>query len=182
MRRQIWLVRHPAVAALWNGRCYGVSDAGLGWEGLAEARGLVERLVALAPDLVVHSGMRRTRLIAERVARRLGLAALQDVRWRERDFGGWEGLPWDAVYRATGSAMDGMLTDPYDFRPGGGETTAELWERAIAAWEALPRGGRIVVVAHGGPIAVVRAALGKVGFADLPACMLPTGSVCRIGE
>lgn len=163
------LVRHTAVARAWAGRCYGGADVGLGREGLAAARALAPKLAAEhAPRAVLHSGLRRARFLAERVAASAGAELLQDRRWAERGFGAWEGRTWLAVWRATGRAMDGMLDDPEGFRPGGdGETTAELAARALAAWRDLPR-GPCLVVAHGGPIAAVRMALAGRAWRDLP--------------
>jgi len=150
------LLRHPPVAHAWAGRCYGRSDMGWSREGAAMARGLASTLARERFDVVVHSGLRRTRLLAERVARASGAELIDDPRWAERDFGNWEGRRWDSIWRETGDAMDGMLTDPDRFRPGGGETTAELAARAWAALNALPARADALVVSHGGPIASIR--------------------------
>ena len=170
----IVLVRHPAVARVWTGRCYGRRDMGLSREGACRAKTLVDELVALRPTAVVHSDMIRTRPLAERVAARTGLTASADPRWRERHFGGWEGRSWNAIWRETGDLMDRMMTDAERFRPGGGETTREMADRARAAWLDLPRKGMVVVLTHGGPIAVVRAASSGIDLAQamrlIPAC------------
>ncbi len=173
------LVRHTAVARAWAGRCYGRSDMGLSREGLAAASELAPRLAAdHAPRIVLYSGLRRARLLAERVAALAGAKLAEDARWAERDFAAWEGRSWNAIWRATGTAMDGMLDDPEGFRPGGGETTAELAARALAAWRALPD-ERCLVVTHGGPIAAVRMALEGKGWRDLPGLVPPTGGAWR---
>ncbi|GGE82986.1 histidine phosphatase family protein [Sphingomonas prati] len=158
MSGTVLLVRHPPVARAWVGRCYGRSDMGWSRAGALLARGLVEDLSARRPDVVVHSGAVRTRRLAERAAGRVGCSVLGDARWLERDFGSWEGRRWDAIWRETGDLMDRIMTDPTGFRPGGGETGLDLSLRALAAWEALPRAGVVLVVAHGGPIAALRAA------------------------
>lgn len=116
---------------------------------------LMLKLEQLSPDTIVHSDMRRTRRIAERVADALSIEAQADCRWKERDFGDWEGRSWNAIYRETGNDMDGMLDSPQEFRPGGGETTAELAERSLAAWGDLPTSKNVAVISHGGPIAVI---------------------------
>ena len=121
------------------------------------ARVLAERFAATPVAVVLHSGLRRTERLAAMIAVRTGAELRCDPRWRERDFGAWEGRSWQAIWRETGDQMDGMLTDPHGFRPGAGETTADLWRRASAAWHALPTTGPTVVVTHGGPIAVARA-------------------------
>lgn len=160
----IWLVRHPPVALHWQKRCYGTSDMGLSREGARQAKALVAKLVQLSPDTIVHSDTRRTRGIGKRVADILSIEAHADHRWRERDFGSWEGRNWDAIYRETGNAMDGMLDDPDEYCPGGGETTAALEKRSIAAWRSLPQNQNIVVISHGGPIGLVLAKKNNVSL------------------
>jgi broad specificity phosphatase PhoE len=98
---------------------------------------------------------------------RLGLVAVCDPRWLERGFGDWEGVSWEAIYRASGSAMDGMIDDPGSFRPGGGETTFEMRDRVMEGFGVLP-GGRCLVITHGGPIAAVRGALAGLEVRDWP--------------
>lgn len=166
MARRLILVRHPPVAKAWAGRCYGRSDMGLSRQGQAMVRALIDDLAALRPDAVVHSDMRRTRALALPLARRLGTAPMALPLWRERDFGAWEGQTWDAIYRATGNQMDGMIDDPHGFRPGEtGETTGELVARAAQGLAQLPRAARIVLITHGGPLAAARMLLtgGEIG-------------------
>lgn len=155
MSRTVLLIRHTEVARRWHGRCYGASDAGLSRSGYADAHALISRLAQWQPDHIVHSGLRRAAILASAVGRTMGGTTIADARWRERDFGSWEGRLWSVIYRASGSAMDGMITAPASFRPGGGETTFELAARSVAAFSDLPR-GRTLVVAHGGSIAALR--------------------------
>lgn len=154
----VLLVRHPLVARAWAGRCYGRSDMGWSRDGAVLARALVEQLAREPIDAVVHSGLRRTHRLADAVARRRGVPATADAAWCERDFGTWEGRSWHAIWRETGDLMDRMMTHPASFRPGGGETGAAMARRVRAAWDALPAHGTTLVVAHGGPIAAIRAA------------------------
>lgn len=150
---KVLLLRHPPVALAWKGRCYGRSDMGWSREGWAMARRIVRDLPSV--DAVVHSGALRTRRLAEMLTH--DMPVVEDPCWLERDFGRWEGRRWDAIWRDTGAEMDGMMTDPDTYRPGGGETGRELADRVEAAWEALPRHATVLVVAHGGPIATLRA-------------------------
>lgn len=180
MKRTVWLVRHPPVALCWQKRCYGQSDPGLSREGTRLARDISDRLAAISPDIVIHSGLRRTRAVAEPLARRTGATLFSEPLWRERDFGQWEGQSWHAIYRATGNAMDGMLTAPDTFRPGGGETTAEMFERIKLALAALPHCPRIAIIAHGGPIACARALQHNASVALLPSLIPAPGEILTI--
>lgn len=181
MARHLILVRHPPVAKAWAGRCYGQSDMGLSRQGQAMVRSLLEDLAALRPDVILHSDMRRTRALALPLARRLRIDPSAAPLWRERHFGAWEGQTWNAIYRATGNMMDGMIDDPHGFRPGAtGETTSELLARVQQALEQLPRHGRILLVSHGGPIAAAR--LVQVGgeIAGLAAQIIPQGKFVEL--
>lgn len=178
MSQTVWLVRHPPVALAWQKRCYGQSDPGLGREGARQAKEIAARLAVLSPDLVIHSDLKRTRSLAELT--RLPLMA--EARWRERHFGSWEGKSWQRIYRETGNAMDGMLTAPDQFRPGGGETTAELFERIKRAWLALPPLPRIAIITHGGPAACVRALLEGAPAVRLPELTPSTGQILLVAR
>ena len=174
--RRVLLVRHTEVARRWHGRCYGRSDMGLSREGARAARTLAQALATADVTAIVHSGLRRSALLAELIGDRLGIAPHGDGGWMERDFGRWEGQSWEAIWRQTGNAMDGMLADPDRFRPGGGETTTELIHRARRAWARLPSTGKVIVISHGGPIAAVR----SVAAGASPPAL--TGYIPALGE
>ncbi|MGX9964844.1 histidine phosphatase family protein [Roseomonas sp. F4] len=159
----VTLLRHTAVAAHWRGRCYGASDVGLSAEGLAAARALADTLPVAGVTRLQSSPLRRARCLGGMLSRRLGLPLEIVPALRERDFGAWEGRRWDAIHAEEGDAMMGMIDAPDSFRPGGGETTAELAQRVLAWFEALPAGG-VLAVTHGGPVAALRGRL-----AGLPA-------------
>jgi broad specificity phosphatase PhoE len=154
MRRAL-LLRHPEVAPHWSGRCYGRSDAGLSTAGRAQARRLVEHVRAQDFGRVVASPARRSRWSAGLLSQAVEI----EPRLAERDFGRWEGLTWEAIWRAEGDAMDGMLDAPDSFRPGGGETTDELAARVLDWWQELPGHAAVLVVAHGGPIGALAGSL-----------------------
>lgn len=177
--RHLLLVRHTEVARRWRGRCYGTSDAGLSRAGSAHAVAIAPQLAAWRPDIVIHSDRRRTRDLASRVAALAGVDCLSDAQWRERDFGDWEGRTWNAIYRATGNAMDGMIDAPDNFRPGGGETTTEMIERIALALSGLPS-GRTAVVTHGGPVAAARLIDASQSVAMLPTLIPGYGEACEM--
>ncbi|MGI4878736.1 MAG: histidine phosphatase family protein [Janthinobacterium lividum] len=179
MARRVLLVRHTEVALGWRGRCYGRSYMGLSRASARAARDIVDRWNTPV-DAIVHSGSRRAATLAGWLGTRLGVDPTVDPDWQERDFGTWEGRSWQAIWRETGTAMDGMLTAPESFRPGGGETTRNLVDRAARAWSGLPDGDRIVVVAHGGPIAAIRLLQARAGISQIAAFIPAPGSVTEI--
>lgn len=178
MADTIILVRHPPVTLGWQKRCYGQSDPGLSRAGQMMVAPLVDQLTALQPDVIIHSDMKRTRAIALPLAEKLGIVPVAEPLWRERNFGYWEGQSWNAIYRATGNAMDGMIDAPETFRPGGsGETTRQLTARITAALARVPRKGSVTIITHGGPIAFARAAQIVNGLEMLTDLVPSAGSV-----
>ncbi|GAA0468610.1 histidine phosphatase family protein [Parasphingorhabdus litoris] len=154
---------------------------GLSREGARMAKFLVRQLAARSPDVIIHSDRKRTRIIADRTAHLLSVEIVADHRWQERNFGNWEGRSWNAIYRETGDAMDGMLDDPYRFRPGGGETTGELVERVLDGWRDLPKQKNIAIITHGGPIAAVLGNRAKAPLRSLPDFIPKTATITNIG-
>ncbi|MGK7867736.1 histidine phosphatase family protein [Falsiroseomonas sp. E2-1-a20] len=162
----VTLLRHTAVASHWQGRCYGASDAGLSAAGIVAAQDLALRPPEAWRGVTrIHaSPSRRAWFLGRLLSRRLGLPLDGVAALRERDFGTWEGQSWDAIHAAEGDSMMGMIDDPGGFRPGGGETTAELAARVVGWFRALPPGEGVLAVTHGGPVAALRGSL-----AGLPA-------------
>jgi len=177
MSRRILLIRHTEVALRWTKKCYGRTDVGLSRNGVMQAATLASQLSAQTVAMIVHSGLQRASHLALRLAAMKGIDAIADARWQERNFGTWEGRGWHSIWRETGNAMDGMFTDPQHFRPGGGETTAELRDRSIEAWRALPQSGDVVVISHGGPIAAIRATLANAPLTDILDYRVGTGTI-----
>ena len=182
MTSDILLVRHTEVVRSWKHRCYGRSDIALSRAGHRHAQELAARLAKEPVTAIFHSGLARAAVLAGQLAKLKRLEPIVDARWRERDFGEWEGRTWNEIWRETGNAMDGMLSSPRHYRPGGGETTAELSARTIAAWRALPREGLLVVVTHGGPIAALRAMHAGAPLGDMALYRVAEGAVARVSR
>ena len=184
MSGRVLLIRHAQVARRWCGRCYGQTDVGLSLEGFKQSKAIAgavrQRRDSRRISTVIHSGLRRASYLAELIAAAAGIAPRADHRWRERNFGSWETRSWNSIWRQSGNAMDRMLTDPEKFRPGGGETTAQLFARSIRAWRSLPEDGFVIVVTHGGPIACVRCHLANAKLPQLGKFMVAEGAAIEL--
>jgi len=180
MSRQILLVRHCEVGPEWRGLCYGQSDVGLSPEGERHSRKLAAQLAAWPITHLFHSGLARTSFLADLLAARVGVSAIQDTDLRERDFGAWELRPWDDIYAEVGRAMDGLFFDPSGYAPPGGETTAALRDRVLHWYELLPSEGLIVAITHGGAIAALRGALMDWPAARWPEFVPAYGSITAV--
>ncbi|HUG71018.1 MAG TPA: histidine phosphatase family protein [Pirellulaceae bacterium] len=149
----VMLIRHAPVAKRYHGVCYGRSDIELGDAGERRSEELVEELAIWERARIIHSGLQRTRFLAERLAERLGCPAACCPALQERDFGTWEMQPWDVIHTRHGDEILRMISEPDTYRPGGGETTFEMRDRVLWWFDSLPEDGLTIVVTHGGPIA-----------------------------
>ena len=153
---ELVLIRHTPVAA-GPGLCYGRLDLPLAASATTDIAFVLAQLPEMAA--VVSSPASRCLRLAEAIARRDGCALAVEPDLRELDFGAWEGLRWDAIDRRQ---SDPWAEDPWNRAPPGGEREAELWARVEAwwvRWRPPPAAGRVAVVAHGGPLRLLRCLL-----------------------
>ena len=172
----VLLVRHACVAERYQGICYGRSDVELGTDGERQSCELAEVLATRTCVRVVHSGMQRTRFLAERLAQRFSAVPVCCEELQERDFGTWELQSWNAIYARHGDELLRMMTDPETYRPGGGETTFELRDRVVRWFESLPQEGVTIAVTHGGPVAALLGTQRRLSVREWP------GLIPRCGE
>jgi broad specificity phosphatase PhoE len=146
---RLLLARHGATA--WNeaGRYQGRADEGLSQRGQAQATQLGQWLVEETPEIVLHSGARRT---AETLARALPQhQAISDPRWREIDHGEWEGLTYRQVLDQAPEQARAHWNDPLHIPAPQGETLLAVAERVQAATNDLIAnyaGRCVLLVAH----------------------------------
>jgi 2,3-bisphosphoglycerate-dependent phosphoglycerate mutase len=153
----ILLVRHGETDWNHERRIQGQSDPPLNELGREQARALSQALAAEQVDAVYASDLRRARETAEILAAELGLPVVVDRELRELNFGPWEGR--------TVEELEARYADAFArWRNGGeagwsgGETHAAMAERVRRAVHRLAEthpGGRILLVAHGGPVRVL---------------------------
>lgn len=141
------LLRHGA--PVLPGRLMGRTDCEPTAEGIAAC-------LAQAADLdvarIISSDLRRARCAAAAIADANRLWPGVDPRWRELDFGAWDGM---APNEVEPGAMMRFWEDPDANPPPGGERWSDLVVRVSAAIAALEPSPTLVVT-HGGAI---RAAL-----------------------
>jgi alpha-ribazole phosphatase len=106
----------------------------------------------LGVEAIVSSDLSRALTAAEEISRSHGLPITVDPRWRELDFGVWDGL---AAYEIDQSALGRFWEDPDGNPPPEGERWSMLIARVAAALGDLPSRDTLIVT-HGG---AMRAAL-----------------------
>ena len=172
----LWLIRHGQTD--WNkeGRYQGQLDIPLNAEGLLQAEEAAHRLIASGEQFsaIYSSDLLRARQTAETVARRLSLEVRFDGRLREIYLGQWQGRLHAEVRKERSAAAAAMtdstqVTDPNVPHAPGGESVAQVAERACQAVESFTRRhprGSIIVVAHGVVIASLLCAAHGVPLCD----------------
>jgi len=147
---RLHLVRHlaPLVDA---GVCYGRTD--LGTDPAKQLLALPALRAALPLAAPFYSSpLRRCAVLAGA----LGGPVLLDARLAELDFGTWEMQPWDAIPRAE---IDAWAGDVAHYRPGGGESVADMAARIAAFYSDIVATGtsQAVVICHAGAIRLLTA-------------------------
>ena len=141
------LLRHGAPEL--TGRMLGRTDSPPTAEGIAAC---VDRAGTLAIQALAASDLSRARLAGEALGTVLALPVAIDPRWRELDFGEWDGK---AARDLDAAALARFWDDPDAYPPPDGETWSSLVARVAAALAELPPRDTLVVT-HGG---AMRAAL-----------------------
>jgi alpha-ribazole phosphatase len=171
------LIRHTRVED-GEGRCYGALDLPLATTAGVDIAEVLGRVPVVGA--VVSSPATRCRRLAEALAARDGCALAFEPALRELDFGGWEGRRWDEIDRAQ---SDPWAEDPWQRAPPGGESEAALWQR-LQHWLAVTptlRERRTAIVAHAGPLRLLRCHFEGRALHERWTLSLPPGGVVEIG-
>jgi probable phosphoglycerate mutase len=149
------LVRHGQTD--WNRveRFRGRFDIPLNRTGLKQAEATAERIAAgRRPGDILTSPLSRARQTAEAIARKTGLSQRDCQGLIDIDYGEWQALTPDEVRARFPRELQAWYENPETARIPGGETLAEVQDRALsAAREACARGpgdstDTIVMVSH----------------------------------
>ncbi|WP_373067675.1 histidine phosphatase family protein [Thioalkalivibrio sp.] len=151
---RIGLLRHGETTG--QGFCGRGSDVPLteaGWSAMRDA--LAGGAVW---DRIVCSPLMRCLAPAQAFAAEAGVPLAVDDRLAELDFGAWEGRTAAALMETDADALGRFWQDPLNHPPPDGESLLEFRDRVVAAWNDLApdEGQRVLVIAHGGVIRVIR--------------------------
>lgn len=146
----IHLLRHgaPERPGLLMGRTDGAPTPG----GIAAC---VRQVEGLEFSAIVSSDLRRCELAASAIGARREVPVTVDHRWRELDFGDWDGLAPDAI---DAGLLDRFWNDPDLNPPPRGERWSALVARVAAASSALHQTPSLIVT-HGGAMRAILAHL-----------------------
>ncbi|WP_051499844.1 histidine phosphatase family protein [Nocardia sp. BMG51109] len=171
--RRLILLRHGQTE--WNAadRMQGQIDTELSELGRRQAKDAARELVSHDAIAIVSSDLRRAYDTAVALADHTAVDVVRDRRLRETSLGEWEGLTHiDVDDRYPGARQIWRLNA--DYTPPGGESKLEVGARALPVVEELFAertdwpGRTIILVAHGGLIAALTAALLELPHENWP--------------
>lgn len=161
----LYMLRHGETEWNTGRRMQGSLNSDLTARGRAQALAMGRALrVELAredrPTIFLRSPLRRTRETSLIVGHELGLDAAawrDDKRLVELSYGQWEGSTWTEIEAHTPNALADWKADPETYCPPGGESHADLRERAASVLaDIVASNTRTVVIGHGVSSAVLR--------------------------
>ena len=107
-------------------------------------------------DVIISSPLIRCAHFAKALAAEKLMShpdCLIDARWREIDYGDWDGLSTARIWQKSPELMEKMWQDPMGFCAPEGEAVTDFSVRIEQAWSDLllqHQGKRILLVCHGG--------------------------------
>lgn len=176
--RRLVMLRHGQTDFNLDSRMQGQLDSALTDLGRAQAVAAAEVLGKLQPLLVVSSDLHRAYDTALKLGERTGLQVWVDERLRETHLGDWQGLTHTQIDAEAPGARLAWREDA-TWAPHGGESRVDVAARSVPLvaeivsrepeWGGSGEPARpVVLVAHGGLIAALSAALLKLPVDNWP--------------
>ena len=176
--RRLVMLRHGQTEFNAGSRMQGQLDTELSDLGRDQAVAAAEVLAKRQPLLIVSSDLRRALDTAVALGERSGLPVEVDTRLRETHLGDWQGMTHLEVDAAAPGARLAWRNDA-TWAPHGGESRVDVAARGVpliaelfadqTEWGTDGPERPVVLVAHGGLIAALTAALLKLPVANWPA-------------
>jgi glucosyl-3-phosphoglycerate phosphatase len=176
--RRLVMLRHGQTDFNLGSRMQGQLDTDLSHLGRSQAVAAAEVLGKLRPLLIVSSDLRRAYDTAVKLGECTGLSVRVDDRLRETRLGDWQGLTHSQIDAEVPGARLAWREDA-TWAPHGGESRVDVAARSLPLvvelvsaeqeWGGADRCDRpVVLVAHGGLIAALSAALLKLPVDNWP--------------
>ena len=175
--RRLVMLRHGQTEFNAGNRMQGQLDTELSDLGRDQAVAVAEVLAKRQPLLIVSSDLRRALDTAVSLGERSGLPVDVDARLRETHLGEWQGMTHIEVDAAAPGARIAWRNDA-TWAPHGGESRVDVAARGMplvrelvadqTEWGTDEPERPVVLVAHGGLIAALTAALLKLPVDNWP--------------
>lgn len=176
MRIVIYLFRHGKTIDADEKRYKGHLDVPLSDEGISQIKCQVNQLKQrlrkysnhtqpVDLDAIYTSDLSRTVQSAKIIADVFNLTPIKKTALKERNFGQWEGMTFDEINSKYPKDFSAWANDPLTFSPSGGESTTDLYNRVIPAFNDILKQrthGHIVIMGHGGVNRIILCHLLKI--------------------
>lgn len=163
---RLHLIRHGET--VWNRemRIQGMTDIPLNANGRSQAAALGKRFEDTKLDLIFSSDLSRAWSTAKRIRENTTARLIKDERLREQFMGDWEGMRWALIEKEYYNLMDNRRSR--EFRPPGGESRIEFYQRIAESMESIIGIGcdEVAVVSHGAAIRMMLCYLTKTKIED----------------
>ena len=137
MNTKLLVVRHAQTLSNITGRYMGWIDEDLSEEGVWQAEQLSQRLRHWSIAAVYSSPLKRAFRTAEIVALLHSLSVQRLDELGEIRLGAWEGMFAEEIAAKFSSLWRAWKTDPSAVQTPGGESLAQVQQRAVAALESI---------------------------------------------
>lgn len=134
-------------------------------------------------DVVVSSPLKRCHEFAKRICDQRNLRLQVDERWREMDFGQWEGEGIQTIFANFPEEIERFYSQPENFIPPDGESVLHVMERVVSAFNELfdsHKGKNLLVIQHGGTTRVLLAHILNIPLSRATHIDVPYACLTRI--
>ena len=134
-------------------------------------------------DQIISSPLRRCAEFATSLSEQLSTPIAIDDRWREIDFGEWEGREVKEVWQSNKELVSQYYSQPGTVTPIGGENIKDVQDRVVAAFNRAAieyKHQHILVVQHGGTIRLLLAHLMQSPLTAITRIEVAYASLTRI--
>jgi alpha-ribazole phosphatase/probable phosphoglycerate mutase len=152
MGTKLYLIRHGETEGLEANRYKGHIDVPLSEKGIQQMKRL-SAFISAEISAIYCSDLIRAVKSAEIIARPYSLNPVVEKALRERNFGIWEGMSFDEIKDKYPEEFKAWASNPLKFSPLHGESTLQVYDRALKAIDEILRdhnGKDIAIVSHGG--------------------------------
>lgn len=149
----IGLMRHAPTQWNLERRIQGQADSPLTSVGLAVSRRWGRLLRDGGWDRIVTSDLGRALATTAGICETISAPVIREPRLREQDWGLWTGRTLTDIRTKSSDILARIEAAGWEFRPPGGESRAEVWQRARRALREAARrwsNERLLVVTHEG--------------------------------
>lgn len=155
MNIELFLIRHGETDYNCQRKYCSFSEIPLNGRGISQAAKLSEHL-PFVPDVIYTSISKRAKQTANVLFPLHNVISTHSLS--ELNFGLWEGLTHDEIYRRYGESYTNWLKDPVLNRPASGEGLDELKKRIVDFLEDIFKrheNKKVIFVSHAGPIKII---------------------------